>query len=88
MWIDAGQGIGKVYNKMFKKYKQDPWDFLENKYPKQFKIESDLMNKANDICIEYNNGEKELDVFRKALKDWYLFWMEYLKKEYPKVDVS
>ena len=43
MWIDAGQGIGKVYNKMFKKYKQDPWDFLENKYPKQFKIESDLM---------------------------------------------
>lgn len=84
MWIDAGSGVGKVYSNMLKKYKEDPWDLLEKKYPKQFKIESDLMNNANDICIKYNKGDRELDSFRDALKDWYLFWMEYLKSEYPK----
>jgi hypothetical protein len=71
----------KAIGKIGDRYEPYPecWDYLEEKYPTQFQTEKDLDNKQNDACNKWRFENGTFEGFRNALKEWYMFWMEYLK---------
>jgi len=71
----------KATDKIAERYEPYPecWDYMEEKYPSQYLSEKKLDKMANDESLKYIKDGGSVDVFREALKTWYLFWMEYLK---------
>ena len=71
----------KAINGISLKFKIYPecWDYLQSKYPQQYEVEVELDKKAHDACNKWKNKEGDFIQFRDALKEWYMFWMEYLK---------